>query len=96
MQTLKGPSVVFRGSSTILGFLAAVVAGVVGVVVAVAIALAVVVIGFFGGILLAFASLAMRARRSSKAPKSAGDPQIIEAKRVGGHSWVAYGWDNQP
>ncbi|MEI7932151.1 MAG: hypothetical protein WCI21_03740 [Alphaproteobacteria bacterium] len=96
MQALKGSSLVYRGYSAVVGFLAALVAGVVGLVVAVALALAVVVIGFFGGILLAFASLAMRARRSSKAAKSADDAQIIEAKRVGGHSWVAYGWDNHP
>jgi hypothetical protein len=94
MQALKGPSGIYRGYSAILGLVAAAVATIVGVVVAITLALSVVVIGLFGGILLAFASLAMRARRKSKA-KPANDPQIIEAQRVGGHSWVAYGWDNR-
>jgi small neutral amino acid transporter SnatA (MarC family) len=85
----------YRGYAAVIGFVAAVIAGVVGLVVAIALALSVVVIGLFGGILLACASLAMRARRSSKKAKAEGDSQIIEAQRVGGHSWVAYGWDNR-
>ena len=92
---MRASNPLFRGYAAVVGFLAAIVAGVVGVVVAIALALSVVVIGLFGGILLAFASLAMRARRSSKKAKAEGDSQIIEAQRVGGHSWVAYGWDNR-
>lgn len=94
MSTLKGPSIHRNEFAAIVGFIATAIAGVIGLVVALSIAAAVVVIGFFGAILLAFASLAMRARRPSRARTSA-DPEIIEAKRVGGHSWVAYGWDNQ-
>jgi hypothetical protein len=33
----------------------------------------------------------MRARQSAKPAKA--DDGIIEAHKVGGHSWVAYGWD---
>jgi hypothetical protein len=92
---MQASNPVFRGYSAVIGFVAAVVAGVIGLVVAVVLALSVVVIGLFGGILLALASLAMRARRSSRKVKAEGDSQIIEAHRVGGHSWVAYGWDNR-
>ena len=45
--------------------------------------------------LLAVASLASRARRTVKARNDSG-PQLLEARNVGGHSWVAYGWDRQP
>ncbi len=95
MTALKGPSIYYRGYLAIVGLIATAIVGVIGVVVALSLAAAVVVIGFFGSILLAFASLAMRAKRRSQAKTQAGDTDIIEAKRVGGHSWVAYGWDNR-
>ena len=33
------------------------------------------------------------ARRTVKAAPS--DPSLIEARHVGGHSWVAYGWNDR-
>jgi hypothetical protein len=33
----------------------------------------------------------MRARRTVRA-RAPSDPNLIEARNVGGHSWVAYGW----
>jgi hypothetical protein len=40
-------------------------------------------------VLLVFAGLALRARRTMR--RQAGD--VIEARHLGGGSWVAYGWD---
>jgi len=39
--------------------------------------------------LLAVGGLAFRARRSLRR----AEPGVIDARHVGGHSWVAYGWD---
>ncbi len=58
---------------------------------AVVFAATVLIIALITSILVAVAGLAMRARRSAK-PDLAQDG-VIEARKVGGHSWVAYGWD---
>jgi hypothetical protein len=50
------------------------------------------VIAFMASILLALAAAAVRARRSVS---HTADPNVIEARHVGGHSWVAYGWDGR-
>ena len=84
-----------KSLAVIAGAVFTVIAGVVATVLAVALAASVVVIGLMGGALLFLASLAMRARRTAKAKSNPG-PQIIEARHVGGHSWVAYGWDRRP
>jgi Flp pilus assembly protein TadB len=76
------------------GAVCTVVAVAVATVMAVALAASVVVIGVMGGALLFLASVALRARRTVKAKSSPG-PQILEARHVGGHSWVAYGWDRR-
>jgi uncharacterized YccA/Bax inhibitor family protein len=70
------------------------IASFVAVILAVALAAGVVVVAVMGGVLLALASAASRARRTVKVRRAAG-PRIIEARNVGGHSWVAYGWDKR-
>ncbi|MGH7023045.1 MAG: hypothetical protein ACREEB_05560 [Caulobacteraceae bacterium] len=65
------------------------VAGVVGVALAALLTAVVVVVGVIGAAGLAVVGLAPRPRRRPKA----NDPDVIEAHHVGGHSWVAYGWD---
>ncbi|MDR3513663.1 MAG: hypothetical protein P4L73_18655 [Caulobacteraceae bacterium] len=72
------------------GAVATVAAAAVGAVLAVVFAASLVVISLMGLMLVAFAGLALRARRRVRAPD---DPTLIEARNVGGHSWVAYGWD---
>jgi hypothetical protein len=73
-----------------------VIAAVVATVLAVALAASVVVLAVMGGALLFLASLAMRARRTARSRvKADPGPQILEARQVGGHSWVAYGWDRR-
>jgi hypothetical protein len=83
-----------KGLAMLAGAVFTVIAGLVATVLAVALAASVLVLTVFGGALLFLASLAMRARRTAKAKAEPG-PQIIEARHVGGHSWVAYGWDRR-
>jgi hypothetical protein len=77
------------------GALATSAAVVIGSALAVVFAATVVVIGFMGSALFGLVALALRARRTFKA-KTSGDPSLIEARHVGGHSWVAYGWNERP
>ena len=83
-----------RSLAALLGAVCTVIAAAVATVLAVALAASVVVIGVMGGALLFLASLAMRARRRVVAKTDLG-PQILEARHMGGHSWVAYGWDRR-
>jgi len=88
-----------RSMVALAGAVCTIVAAAVGAVLAVALAASVVVIALMGGALLFLASLAMRARRTVRAPTMAAKadpgPQILEARHVGGHSWVAYGWERR-
>ncbi len=88
---------VFGGKSLAwaVGLLFSIVASVVAVFLAVALAASVVVVAVMGSALLALATVASRARRTTVKARNDGPP-IIEARNVGGHSWVAYGWDGQP
>lgn len=84
----------FRGLAWVAGLLATCAALAVGAVLAVFATLTVVVIALMSSALLGLAVLANRARRSVRA-KTAPDTDIIEARHVGGHSWVAYGWNER-
>jgi uncharacterized membrane protein len=83
----------FTGLAAVAGMVCSVVAALVATVLAVALAASVLVIAVMGGALLMLASFAARAKRTAKARSQ--EPQIIEARNVGGHSWVAYGWDRR-
>ena len=69
--------------------LATVAAAAVAAVLALFFAATIVVIAVMASALVTFTGLALRARRSVRAK----DPDLIEARNIGGHSWVAYGWD---
>jgi cobalamin biosynthesis protein CobD/CbiB len=81
-----------RGMAWIVGCLAWTAAAVIGAALAVFFAATVVVTVLMATALLAVAGMALRARRTVRA-RPASD--IIEARHIGGHSWVAYGWDGQ-
>ena len=81
-----------RGVAWVLGGLAWSAAAVVGAVLALVFAATFVVIVLMGGALAALAATAVRARRTVRAP---ADPDLLEARHIGGHSWVAYGWDGR-
>jgi hypothetical protein len=75
-----------------VGSLAGLAAAAIAAVLAVFFAATMMVIAFMASILLALAAAAVRARRSVGHP---ADSNVIEARHVGGHSWVAYGWDDR-
>ena len=76
------------------GALATILAAAIGAVLAVIFAATMVVIGVMASILLGLTHFALRTRRTARAQAPA-DPRLIEARHVGGHSWVAYGWDRR-
>mgnify|MGYP001431430588 CR=1 FL=1 len=85
-----GPAL--RGLFAIGGALATIAAIAVGAVLAVFFAATVVVIAVMASALLALAGLALRAKRSRVHAREDG---IIEARHLGGHHWVAYGWNER-
>jgi hypothetical protein len=96
METLTSPHSLrldgaWRGLAWLCGALATVAAATVGAALAVVFAVSLLVIGAMGLVVVAFTGLAARARRGAR---PAADPSLIEARNVGGHSWVAYGWDD--
>ena len=82
----------FRGLAWVGAAIAWIAAAVIGAVLALFFAATVVVILFMAAVLAALAAAAIRARRTVRAP---ADPELIEARHMGGHSWVAYGWDDR-
>ena len=83
----------WQGLAWLAGGIATLAALAVGAVLAVFAAATVLVIAVMGTALLTLAGAARRARRTATARRA--DPTLIEARNVGGHSWVAYGWDGQ-
>lgn len=79
-----------RGLAWFVGGAATISAVVVGAVLAVVFAATFVVIGFMTSALVALSLAAFKARRTVRDTAAAS---VIEARHVGGHSWVAYGWD---
>jgi hypothetical protein len=82
-----------RNLAWIAGALATSAAVVIGAVLAVVFAATVVVVGFIGSALFGLAAFAFRGRKVAAARNA--DPGLIEARNVGGHSWVAYGWNER-
>ena len=80
-----------RSLAVLVGLLATTAAVIVGAVLAVVFTLTVTVIAIMTSALLGFAGLALRARRTATARADG----VIEARHLGGHHWVAYGW-NEP
>ncbi len=82
----------FRALAWIVGAVAWAGAAAIGTVFALVVAATVVVISVLGFVVLALTGAGIRARRSVRPP---ADPDVIEARNIGGHSWVAYGWDGR-
>ena len=85
-------SSLLRGLTWFVGALAGLAAAAIAAILAVFFAATMMVVAFMASILLALAATAVRARRVVRSPP---DPDVIEARNVGGHSWVAYGWDDR-
>jgi len=82
-----------RSLAVLGGMLATAAAVIVAAVLAVVFAATVALIGVMGSALLALSGLSLRARRTVQARGRAGD--ILEARNLGGHHWVAYGWNER-
>jgi len=89
-SNLRGAFSPWRGAAWLVGAMAWLAAGLVGAVLALVITATVVVIAAMSSLLLGLAAAAVKTRR---AIHTRGSGHLIEARRVGGHSWVAYGWD---
>lgn len=85
-----------RGPKAVLTILAAVAALVLAAVAALFAAATVVIAGVIGGFLLGLAAITGQLRRTPvrQATGPMRDDGIIEARRIGGHQWVAYGWSD--
>jgi hypothetical protein len=83
----------WRVAVVCVGALTAASAAVIAAVLAVFFAATVVVAAFMASILLALTAAMVRGRRQVRASMRGSD--VIEARNVGGHSWVAYGWDSR-
>ncbi|MFZ0266448.1 hypothetical protein [Caulobacter sp.] len=94
METAKATGVAWRSLVTLAGAVATSIAVAVAAVIAVVFAATLVVIGFMATALLGLAAFALRGRTPTAAAPS-GDPGLIEARHMGGHSWVAYGWNER-
>ena len=81
-----------QGLAWIGGAAAWTAAAAVGALLTVFFAATVAVIAVMGVAVLLLSGAAARSRVSRKA---ADDPNLIEARNIGGHSWVAYGWDQR-
>lgn len=81
-----------KGVAWVLGGFAWLAAAAIGAVLAVFFAATMVVIAIMTTALLAVAGMALRARRTVRAGRAS---DILEARHIGGHSWVAYGWDGR-
>lgn len=81
-----------KGLAWIGGALATTAAVGIAAILAVFFAATVVVIGLLAAGLVAAGSLAFRARRTLRRDP---DGEVLEARHIGGHSWVAYGWDQR-
>ena len=94
METPKASGIAWRSLATVAGAIATSIAVAVAAVLAVVFAATLVVIGFMATALLGLAAFALRARRTV-APAAPSDPSLLEARHMGGHSWVAYGWNER-
>lgn len=95
MDTPKASGIAWRSLATVAGAVATSIAVAVAAVLAVVFAATLVVIGFMATALLGLAAFAFRARNGHAAAATPSDPSLIEARHMGGHSWVAYGWNER-
>lgn len=86
----RGPTAM-RSLAVLGGVVATGAAVALGAVLAVFFAATVAVIAVMSSVMLALAGLALRARRTAKVRSN----DIIEARHLGGHQWVAYGWKDR-
>jgi hypothetical protein len=70
------------------GAVASLAAGAVAALLAIVFTAALAAVAVMGMALVGLTAAALRSRSAHTR-----DPNLIEAHNIGGHSWVAYGWD---
>jgi hypothetical protein len=85
----------WSGLASIGGWLVAAAAVAIGAVLMVFAATAVVILAVMTSVTLGLAILASKVGRRSRVRARDRDNGIIEARKVGGHHWVAYGWNER-
>ena len=80
-----------KGLMWVVGVLATIAAAALAAVLAIFFAATVVVIGLLSAVMISLGAMAYRARSAVRTR----DPTLLEARHIGGHSWVAYGWDER-
>ena len=81
-----------KGLALLGGLLATIAAIGIGAVLAVFFAATMVVLSVLAFGLVAAGSIAYRARQALRRDQ---EGQLLEARHIGGHSWVAYSWDHR-
>ena len=91
-QTYQAPrgGLVMRGAAFCVSAVAWMIATVIGGLIAVVLAGGMLFMAVMAALLMVLGATAVKVRRTARAQS---DPNLIEAHNVGGHSWVAYGWD---
>ena len=82
-----------RSLAAVGGALATAAAVAIGAVLAIFFAATLLVLALMSSALLYLAGLAMRARRTARA--RIREDGLMEARHLGGHHWVAYGWNER-
>ncbi len=77
----------WRGVTWLVGGVAALIAATIAVLVAIAF--------FVFAVVTAVLLILRGAFRGPRPARPRDGPMVIDAQRVGGHSWVAYGWDGR-
>ena len=83
----------WRSLAWLAGGLAAAGAAIVAAVLAIIFTFAIAVMALLTAAVVGLGALAWRGRRAVR--PAPADGELIEARNVGGHSWVAYGWDQR-
>ena len=94
-HTLHRPHPAQIAVAWVVGGLATIGAVILGSVLAVVFAATLAVILVAAAALLTFTAVAWRLRRARPHRSAAEEGVVLNARKVG-HSWVAYGWDQQP
>ena len=90
-QVMEPGRALMRALAGLAGAIAWIAAATMGAVLALILAAAVVVMSLMGFVVLLLTGAAMRVRSTGRRR----DPDLLEARHLGGHSWVAYGWDGR-
>lgn len=92
-ETSRTVAPVWRALGILAGALGGAVAALLAAVLAVVCAVALLLLALVAAVVVAIRAVIDGAGRLVRQGRS--EPDLLEARHVGGHSWVAYGWDGR-